>query len=114
MSDSIAAFDGRFIVPDSTCAQGEAKANLSDDATDIEFGPGGDLYVALRNRGAIVRVNGVTGDVLGDFTSGGQWTSSHFLLFTHPVPEPGTVLTLMSGLISWMLGGRSIRQFPRR
>lgn len=89
-------------------------ANLSDDATDIEFGPGGDLYVALRNRGAIVRVNGVTGDVLGDFTSGGQWTSSHFLLFTHPVPEPGTVMMLMSGLISWMLGARSIRQFPRR
>lgn len=89
-------------------------ANLSDDATDIEFGPGGDLYVALRNRGAIVRVNGVTGDVLGDFTSGGQWTSSHFLLFTRPVPEPCITLMLISGLTSWVLVGRSIRQIPRR
>lgn len=68
-----------------------------NDATDARFGPDGNLYVSLANRGAIMRFNGSTGASMGDFTSGGSWTSSQFLIFTVPEPASGA-LALIAAL----------------
>jgi hypothetical protein len=81
-------------------------SDVVGDPTNIRFGPGGDLYVALRNRGAILRVDGQTGNVLGDFTVGGQWTSTHFLFFTNPVPEPTALLGATQLLAVFLLARR--------
>jgi hypothetical protein len=55
--------------------------------------------VSNERAAAISRFDGVTGQSLGNFASGGNWYGSDFLLFT-PVPEPSTLVLLCVGAVS--------------
>jgi sugar lactone lactonase YvrE len=62
---------------------------------DVKFGPDDHLYAALANRGAVVKLDGQTGAVLGELTAPVAWTASNSIFFT--VPEAGTRRLLMAG-----------------
>ena len=69
---------------------------------DIEFGPNGLLYVSAEK---IYRfdVSGPVGVLVDNFGTGGE-----FLVFSNPVPEPGTYIMAFLAL-----AGLGVRRFRR-
>ena len=77
------------------------------------FGPDGNLYVSNTSTDQVKRYDGTTGAFIDNFASGGGLDGISGLVFTPAtVPEPGSVLLLITGLAGLIVGRRVRRRDP--
>ena len=107
--DSIVTFDGA-----THQYLGVFSANTGIPFLDrLAFGPDGNLYATGVSTGAIYRIDGQTGAVLGLFTSGGPsgWQGDYaFTASQAVIPEPASGLLLALGWIACEVARRARRR----
>jgi outer membrane protein assembly factor BamB len=107
------AFIDKFVTDDTT-----KNGGLGSLPRPLVFGPDGNLYVGDYGNGSVLRYNGTTGAFIDAFAASGSGglVGPTFLVFSEqnatPVPEPGTLVLLGSGLtgllagFAWKRGGQ--------
>jgi DNA-binding beta-propeller fold protein YncE len=73
-----------------------------DGPLGSSFGPDGNLYISGQFSSNVVRYNGITGELIDAFVPAGTGglNGATFIVFHEPIPEPGTIGLVATGIIA--------------
>jgi len=99
-TDSVLRYDGKTGAFLDTFAEGPGLIETTGDNSGLAFLPTGDLLVSNGYAANVARFNAVTGAFEGFAVSGGTaGLNDPTWLSVRPIPEPGTIVMLIVGLL---------------